>query len=916
MTEQESQQVRHYSNDIVDRKEKSARLPLDLYEGSGLVLFTSFGYAFADRMLDFPANVDNGAAIINFVATARLLGTVLNYGYGLIDYSILRGETFSSQDFGYRALPLVYKGEGLGDDEDLGVNKYDHILYVSLPKISVEGAQNEGKLKSVKSAFLNASLYELQKKLDENEAKYSAICIDGYSIKELDDNKFEHKVKREHVLENKKVEVPMNSKGIMILTPEEFREMAMAPSELFVKAIEGTESTVIKKLIDLARSTPRDDHEKIEALLDDHLDRLLQKEVELHFNGANIKLSKEQPYYYPLKKRIERRLEIVDVHDVDYIRLISSDGSIESMPLKYAFEMEELSNEEIVEQDSQFKKGRSVYVVQELLEEFSLDELINDPYRDPKEFFERFKNQNISINVTLKSNENAEDELVDMKKTRKLKWTKFPSNVKHPAVTAAVSGGAMLLLYAGSYLSSYFPVEGNGFDPDGIPPEGANYNFNGLFGNDSQLQWKLESHGGMSKDGYYILGTTFVMNEGRWREVNVGGTEEIKVPDRPESDEYIKEEKYSRYINSPIPIKNGTELGALSVTDKKGEKIPYKLFREKDGTIHIEAEPSEAGAFHIEAYLVESKNGPRAIGKIDPIDSMKIQDKGFSYLAYSQVINGKTNLPQLIRDDYTYSLLSDINSKLNNNNLTREDVVNLILESSECNCNICNTLQVLLSTTDDDNANLNMASGYLHSVSNPESGDGNYITSKDSHAFGINEKGEIFDATPPGFDPRPTISDKEKDKLWKEQMDKFIDKKHDTWFSKQQLLLGLGAIIFGGAGIYAGRKGYKFMRRTFTKENIENFGDNIFASFYSDQELQVAHNFFNSLSWSKSGSVRITDETVEKTGIDLFNHIKGSINSSRLDDYLDDPKSYEEELYPEEKTKMRFLAKYLIGRVY
>ena len=110
---------------------------------------------------------------------------------------------------------------------------------------------------------------------------------------------------------------------------------------------------------------------------------------------------------------------------------------------------------------------------------------------------------------------------------------------------------------------------------------------------------------------------------------------------------------------------------------------------------------------------------------------------------------------------------------------SREKVVNLILESNECDCNTCNTLMVLLSSVDDDNITLNLASGYLHGISNPATGKGSFLTDHSLHAFGIDDKGVIYDAT----GSKGVSKDKTTQKFLKDNTDD--EKLEDGWATKQ-----------------------------------------------------------------------------------------------------------------------------------
>lgn len=927
----------YYVSDIVDLHSSNAKLSVHALEGGVLLGIAGAAHYFDRNGINLPIEAQYYNAFLFGVVGLRFLGTGANALINSSEKEYRRNANISSPELGYNAATLSYKGKKEFSLDGIEMQKGDSFLYVTLPEITVKGAKSEAHEQSIKSSFYNASLFDIQQKLDKMVVYQKAICVEGYSASNLSLEKTKNfsTAMPEDLLADKDIVIPKDAQDILVMTPEEFRELAMIPSALFSKAIEGVGSAVVNELVQIARISPKEDYEKITDLLDVHLSQMLQKEAELQFNGAHIKLSKEEPFYIPLKQRVERRLEIREFGGVDFIQLTSTDGTIETTPLERALQIENLSQNEMVEEDSQFKKARSVYVLQELLLEFSLDELLNDPYRHPYEFIKKYQDTNIELTVHPKNNSTLESELMDKGSTRLHKWTKFPGNIRHPLTTMGIAGagvgGLVLLSTAAQYLPE---AQGGSIEKSKTLFDMARFNFSGTPGESDDIQWRIEGYGGMRTNGYYIVATTNELLGGEWNQAYFGKDEaSLEIPSEIENGAYIKIEAYNENtIVVPIPVKNDSRLGALKIEDRQGNNLLNSLIYNQDGTYSALLEDSALKKqFHVEAYLVPSvEKIPHAAKKIEPLDQRILSSEAQEYIRESQLKQGYSTLPQVIASDYVYNVMPEVNKTLEKDGFkkgfSKEKVANLILESSECNCNTCNTLMVLLSSIDDDNVTLNLASGYLHDIANPATGKGSFLTDHSLHAFGIDDRGVIYDATgSKGVSSdkatqkflKDNASDEKLESGWGAKQKSFNAKpKEPPSLSKKDLLLGAGAVVGLGVGTFAGRKAYKFLRRTITEENINKLGENILMTFYTDDELKKAHSFFTGLSWSRNGIVANVEQELDKEGTEILHYIRETMNENRLDEYLDNPSKYDKVLESSEKTKMRFLARYLIGRVY
>lgn len=925
-----------YCSDIVDLHSASAKLAVHGVAGGALLGISGAMLYLDGRGKDLPIEAAYYNALLFGVASLRLLGTGANALIASSGKEYCRKANISSSELGYNAATLQYKGKKDFSLEGLEMQKGDSFLYVTLPEVTVKGAKSKTHENSIKSSFYNASLYDIQKKLEARGIYQHAICIEGYSAANLSHAKTENcsTAMPADLLADKDIVIPNNAADVLVMTPEEFRELAMIPAELFSKAIEGVGSAVINELVQLASISPKEDYDKITDLLDVHLSQMLQKEAELHFNGAHIKLSKEEPFYTPLKKRIERRLEIREFGGVDFIQLTSTDGAIELMPLERALQVENLSQNEMVEADSQFKKARSVYVLQELLLEFSLDELLNDPYRHPYEFIKKYQDANIELLIHTKNNSLLEEELMDKGKTKQHKWLRFPDNIRHPLATMGLAGaslgGLALLATAAQYLPE---ATGDSKLVGKSLFEKAGFNFAGKPGGSDDIRWRVEGYGGMSTNGYYVVATTNELLGDGWYQSYFGNDKvTLEIPTEIENGAYIKIESYQENSAAvSIPVKNDSRLGAIKIEDRQGNNLLNSVIYNIDGTYSAVLEHSALSEkFHIEAYLVPSvEKIPHAVIKIEPLDQRLLSSEALEYIQESQLKQGYSTLPQVIASDYIYNVMPEINNTLGRDGFrkgfSREKVANLILESNECNCNTCNTLMVLLSSVDDDAITLNLASGYLHGVANSATGNGSFLTAHSLHAFGIDDKGVVYDATGSKGVSRDNTTQKflkdnsEDEKLesgWILKQSSFNTEFKEAPISKKDLLLGAGALIGLGVGTFAGRKGYKYLRRTITEENINKLGEKVLLSFYTDEELKKAHSFFTGLSWSRNGIALSTQQELDKEGAEILHHMQTTINESRVNDYLDNPSKYDKSLSGGETAKMRFLARYLIRRIY
>ncbi|MEK7518042.1 MAG: hypothetical protein AAB583_05865, partial [Patescibacteria group bacterium] len=574
----------------------------------------------------------------------------------------------------------------------------------------------------------------------------------------------------------------------------------------------------------------------------------------------------------PERQKIYHRSLIQETETGFLFVTINDAGGIHSSPLDRLLGTNDQPLEEILSSTRPIKKAQVAYIIHELLRETEFEELINTSTQNKEEIVKKLKSYGINIPESIKK---ASD-LIEMKFLPPGKLGKIRTLLAPLIVYASVYQGLSYLEDPQKYNEIINPTaiertirEQNIQFPDSLPEVG--------------LDWKIE--GTMPSDGYFITQTSHIFKGRHWEE-----NEEIKRPLKlPQTIDIQPDDPYltlSKIIpvnwlgdtTFKIPIKENTKVTAIQILDKKGEYVGFETYELTDGTVQVKIPNrlSNPAWITLNAKLSpQPQNTVRAPQHLHPVNSQKLSEKTNNILKNAteqSPSNPSKTIFDQIRQNHGYSLDPPNKEKLKEAR-TPEEVLNTIIELEACMCEVCNTAAVLASSTQEKAEAVNMAYGYIGISNHPAGASVNgFLRSEAAHAFGIDEKGEILDATPTGSTAADSLTQEyikilrnppgNADATWSQQQQEMINqanqKKNLT--DKIKLLGGIAAAAAGGLGLY---QGIRVLRRPETKERVRSLSDTAITTIYSTDDLQRAHNFFEWLSYGKKASSSLSNRKIE-----------------------------------------------------
>lgn len=446
-----------------------------------------------------------------------------------------------------------------------------------------------------------------------------------------------------------------------------------------------------------------------------------------------------------------------------------------------------------------------------------------------------------------------------------------------------------------------------------------------------RLDWKVEAAGDISTYGYYTQRTSSRLENGSWI-INNEAKEKLLLP--PYFDESIPHILLSKRVGLNldgnttfrIPVKDGTNLSVLRLTDRQGNIVPAETWKLTDGTVGVELQRNllEGGPAWIDvmAYLTVSDTGQiKASGKIPPFDSDKIDQNILNRLRMFEAYTANRVITAFVRNNHLYSLDPPAKEILKLA-ASPEEIINAIERLAGCTCEICNTESVLLSTIDGDDP-LSMAFGYLHGNFNLAAKESSFLLAEAYHAYGVDAKGEIFDATPSA--PADDLLTRKYFETRGSEGNKLSDPQDSEWVALQQEIAQksqtpedfihsvklLVIFLASVAALSLVKPGINLAKAAASRDNLLLLGDKAAEKLFSKKDLELAYNFFSWLSWAKEEQ-QLGSWSVK--GSDILGLIRSGVDAEALNDYLTVPKPLEDKagLSAIEKAKMRVLARYLL----
>lgn len=427
--------------------------------------------------------------------------------------------------------------------------------------------------------------------------------------------------------------------------------------------------------------------------------------------------------------------------------------------------------------------------------------------------------------------------------------------------------------------------------------------------NENVPMWRIR--GVLDPRGYYTESTSHVLNEEcTW--VSVTEKEcELFLPTAVTSNEFIVIDRRIPLVDSQktvfkIPIKDGTMLGALQIVGNTDNSVAYRVFLLKDGTVEVIIDDTTHSWVDVYAQLIATDNSQvKAVQKLHPLNEKRLGESAKQLLDIARDFNNKESdtfekiITRLVHLRHTFSINPDDKEKLEEA-YTPEEIVSIISNYSGVTSSIANAESILLSSANNQHDYfLNQATGFIvNVVTNPESGKSNgYLLSQAKHSYGIDSKGDIFDATP------SKIADETVTKQYVESLQRVPAEQWDIIqerISKDALFQKNNA-----------EKNVHDLQHGTTKETID---DMVLAAF-NGYELQDAFNFFTWLSWRRGRDLGEPIQVSKRHKRAVLNTLRESIQEERLLVYLQKPRRFETiaHISRREAAKMRFLARYLLS---
>mgnify|MGYP003394270416 CR=1 FL=1 len=348
-----------------------------------------------------------------------------------------------------------------------------------------------------------------------------------------------------------------------------------------------------------------------------------------------------------------------------------------------------------------------------------------------------------------------------------------------------------------------------------------------------------------------------------------------------------------------IPIKDGTTLAALSIVNNAGESFPYKAFRLTDGTVEVELSRKpwdDNSVAKIKAYLAPSDVFQvHGIGGRAPVDVSRLSDEARSRLGAAKehvdILTGG-DLPGAIAivvgSVHRYSTDKPVNYLEIENAKTDVDVVNAIVKSDICDCDLCTTESALLSGTD-------VGLGYMFGVDNPASAsrDSKFLMGDSRHAYQLTVDGDIIDATPiVTLDAEEGEEAITLDSFGLAENISIWDSLSDDIDDERNLQITAG-IIFAAIGYVSGSFAYSKLGKKVSKGKLIGVADSAVLSQYSREDLISALELFSKMSWGGNRNASANfgfDEVVNK--LEILDKIRENIFYERLADFFEHPELY------------------------
>lgn len=817
---------------------------------------------------------------------------------------------FDDKKLGGQAFKFVYQGSPL-----LGrLARGDNFYYVRMGKAS-------GSEAPAIDAF-DCFLKRAREVMAKHEYNLVAMEIptnfrfppDGYAS-----------LPRGRLFGGKRWDIADEQKQVVLLNREQFEDFSFSPQAAFVKGCQALGNKRVEEYFALAKSAQNPEQRlKARDLLSCEFVEEIERQVNAQ-NSASSLIFQRDEEYSPRRRK---------VHEQTLIR--EKDGELFAETLKNG------TSAGIVPLSRLHLKGASVktaYELYQILQKTPIEELTRERVLERDKVIEAMEAAAVEIQLPPAKYESFRREYT-------------PPSSRKKAVLLALTIPFLLPIYLSLRLAKPFLTTVAIYLASQPLEEVAKnfYTLNHLTANPAvtkeidyepiafpsellphRLDWKIAATGEINPYGYYTLKTSNRIELGSWV-INREAKEKLPLP--PYFDETIPHILLSKRVGLNldgntafrIPVKDGTNLAALRLTDRDGNIVPADTWKLTDGTVGVELQRNllEGGPAWIDAHAyLAASDAPqvKAVGEIPPVDPNKIDPYILEDLRALEAYTANTVLTEFVRNNHLYSLDPPGKSLLRGVS-SPEDLVNVINLLPGCLCEICNTESVLLSTIDGDDP-LVMAFGYLHGNFNPAAKGKYFLLAEAYHAYGIDAQGDIFDATPSKasddqltqryFESRKSNESNARDSQEQEwtTLQQEIAQKSQTPEDFIHNIKLLVIFLTSIAALSLIKPGVNLAKAAASRDNLLFLGDKAAEKLFSEKDLELAYNFFSWLSWSNEER-QVGSWSVK--GNDILGLIRKNVNQEALSDYLAVPKAAEDkaDLSLVDRAKMRILARYLM----
>lgn len=830
---------------------------------------------------------------------------VLYAYYGVNAWNLGLRTIYEDKNLGYVSEQLVYQGKKPFPVGKERLIKGDNFLLVNLPDCPSPAHESQALQWYELSSDLSAlALGEVKRHF--GGVNYRAVFVSlGSTVTEGIIARNDHYNLRGLVAGKGLSQTSLN--WGLLLTRDEFEDLDLNPKKRLSEVAEALGDRRVLDTVELMTKTAAE-RENLKRDLIRYLDRKLVTRVAAYHDGSFVRTRDSQNDYFPGKERVLSEIRVQRVgQNLRGERVFYKTGERASLGIEDLVESTPDSLEEVLKDKSPWQKLRLIVLFERILETTPLEQLFRERITDPNLLLKAINEAHLEIRgrqrLSFKFNGWSSFKAIATRWTQAIVLAGLIGGVG--LAESSLAGRGLSFMGYGFNTNSESIVEQRGtFSanfPDRVPAHG--------------LDWRVEANES-KESGYYttstshILGTNLVWEEEMTRE------EEIHLPfelgkERP----YIKLEKRLTLptfgeVSIKIPVRDRSTLSALDVTDQDGKRVNFQIYKLVDGTFELvikNNQPFSSSWADVSAYLGESfSDGPRATKKIDKLNEQELSQevRDIVDIAYKSSPSPyfDVGLSNAISSSHIYSLTSSDGESFAASE-SREERVNTIQHSPNCDCGVCNTEDVLLLSTFDPNPNntVNMAAGYLHEVQTPGADvRGEFLLAETRHAYGLDQTGFVLDATP------RTLANDEKtgaylrmfesgndgtlnfEDEWRENLRTTAQRGEQNSLLVKSLAL-IGGSLSLGLGLFLGDKVLRLPRLPKMRGidfKARKREETWFLSTLTKEDLVGVFNTLSRVSWAgnmeRSGSLTLDGMSKQQ----ILEKLAGEIHYGRVSDYL------------------------------